>query len=111
QAYKRLHFKSIVADAHNDVLWAHTMKGRDISHKTTVGNTDLVRLKEGGVNLQIFSIFCNETYGKGKAYPFAIAMMDSLKQITARNPEKIEMATNVSHIKNIINSGKIAALM
>lgn len=111
QSYKKLHFKSIVADAHNDVLWAHTMKGRDISNKTTVGNTDLDRLREGGVNLQIFSIFCNDTYGKGKAYPFAIAMMDSLKQIVDRNPDKIELATDVKHIQKIIKANKIAALM
>ncbi len=111
QPYKKLHYKSIVADAHNDVIWAQTMKGFDISEKTNRGNTDLVRLKEGGVNLQIFSIFCNETYGKGKAYPFAIAMMDSLKHIADRNADKIALATNVTHIRKIINSGKIAALM
>ncbi len=111
QAYQRLHRKSIVADAHNDVLWAQTMKGRDISHKTTIGNTDLDRLKEGGVNLQIFSIFCNETYGKGKAYSFAIAMMDSLQQIAERNSTKLVLAKDVKDIKKIIKSDRIAGLM
>lgn len=105
-----LHFSSIVADAHNDVIGSHTMKGRDIAKYVKEAQTDLVRLKEGGVNLQIFSIFCNQKYGKGTAFNYANAMIDALDGVIRTNQDKISFAKNVKEIRRIVSEGKIAAL-
>lgn len=105
-----LHFSSIVADAHNDVIGSHTMKGRDIAKYVKEAQTDLVRLKEGGVNLQIFSIFCNQKYGKGTAFNYANAMIDALDGVIRTNQDKISFAKNVEEIRRIVSEGKIAAL-
>ncbi|TYR32236.1 membrane dipeptidase [Sphingobacterium phlebotomi] len=105
-----LHFSSIVADAHNDVIGSHTMKGRDIAQYVKEAQTDLIRLKEGGVKLQIFSIFCNHKYGKGTAFKYANAMINALDELVQTNCNKISLAKSVVEIRQIVGEGKIAAL-
>ena len=60
QAQKNLHEKAIVVDTHNDVLSTATMKGlnfeEDLRGKT---HSDIDRFRKGGIDLQVFSIFCN----------------------------------------------------
>src|SRR6185369_12874329 len=69
QSYKKLHFKAIVADTHNDILTTafdkHVSFDRHLKGKT---QTDLDRLAEGGVDIQVFSIWCDGTYGMGKGF-------------------------------------------
>ena len=87
QTKNKLHFKSIVADTHNDVISSVTLNGLniedDLSGKT---HTDIARLKKGGVDIQVFSIFCDERFGKGTAFNYALREMDSLDAIVKRNP-------------------------
>ena len=46
-------------------------------------------MKEGGIDVQIFSIFCDENYGNGTAYAFANREIDSLYAYVARNPSSM----------------------
>lgn len=78
--YRTLHFSSLVADTHNDVLM-RVMAGGDISQRTFVGHSDLVRLKEGGVDVQVFSVWMGPEYGNGRAYDRANQMIDSLEAL------------------------------
>ncbi|MBX5439124.1 MAG: dipeptidase [Thermoflavifilum sp.] len=106
-----LHRQALVFDTHNDVLSELTMKGYDISHRLPVGNTDLVRLKEGGVDAQFFSIWCDGSYGRGQAFAWANREIDSLMAIIRRNPDKIALATSAEDVKRIVAQHKIAALI
>ena len=106
-----LHQKALVFDTHNDVISTLTMKGYDISHRLNVGNTDLVRLKAGGVDAQFFSIWCDGSYGKGQAFAWANREIDSLMAIIHRNPDKIALATSAADVKRIVAEHKIAALI
>ena len=55
QSYKKLHFNSIVADTHNDLLSKvvddKVIMDSDLSGKT---HSDLDRFKKGGVDVQFF---------------------------------------------------------
>src|SRR3954470_19852218 len=70
QKYKRIHDKAIVVDTHNDILSTAIEKGysfeQDLSGKT---HSDLQRMKKAGIDVQIFSVWCD---GK-KQNPFAWA--------------------------------------
>src|SRR5687767_7875230 len=57
QRVSKLHFKSVLADTHNDVLSSSMLDGVDISHRVNVGHSDLDRWKEGGLDLQFFSVW------------------------------------------------------
>src|ERR1043165_6137664 len=87
QSYKSLHKKAVLIDTHNDVLSTATMRGLNIENDLT-GKThsDIARFKKGGVDVQVFSIFCDERFGKDTAFKFANIEMDSLYAIAQRNP-------------------------
>jgi len=107
----QLHRQALVFDTHNDVISELTMKGYDISHRLSVGNTDLVRLREGGVDAQFFSIWCDGSYGPGKAFAWANQESDSLMAIIHRNPDKIALAKSAQDVRRIVAQHKIAALI
>ena len=112
QAYKKLHRKAIVTDTHNDVLSSVTMKGLSIETDLT-GKThsDIARFKKGGIDVQVFSIFCNESFHKDTAYRYAMAEIDSLYAIVRRNPGKMSVVTNPAGLTAALKEKKLACMM
>jgi membrane dipeptidase len=110
-AQKNLHEKAIVVDTHNDVLSTATLKGLniedDLSGKT---HSDLARFRKGGIDVQVFSIFCDEHYGAGTAFNYAIREIDSLDAIAARNPDKMMLVNNYADLKKALRQHKLAAM-
>ena len=83
QSNQKVHQAAIVADTHNDILSVIAQKGYDLGNNLKgTTHTDLSRLKEGGVDIQIFSIFCDERFGKGTAFNYALREMDTLKNLS-----------------------------
>jgi membrane dipeptidase len=112
QDYLKLHEKAIVADTHNDVLSEATLKGLDIGTDLTgKAMSDLARFKKGGVDVQVFSIFCDDQFGVGSAFRRANREIDSLYAIAARNPDKMEIVTNTAGIEHAVSRHKLAAMM
>ena len=60
QSYKKIHRKAIVVDTHNDILMKAADIGmvfdQDLTGKT---HSDLARWKKGGLDVQIFSVYCD----------------------------------------------------
>lgn len=112
QSYKRLHQQAIVVDTHNDVLSSATMKGlnieQDLNGKT---HSDINRLKKGGVDVQVFSVFCNERFGKDTAFKYANIEMDSLYAITGRNPGKMMMVSSPLQLVQAQKEKKLACMI
>ncbi|HEY8398598.1 MAG TPA: dipeptidase [Flavihumibacter sp.] len=110
-AQKNLHEKSIVVDTHNDVLSTAILKGLniedDLSGKT---HSDLVRFRRGGIDIQIFSIFCDERYGHGTAFAHALREIDSLDAIVARNPKKIMHVNTMKDLRKAVRTRKLGAM-
>jgi membrane dipeptidase len=112
QSYQALHEKAIVVDTHNDVLSTATMNGMDIEADLT-GKThsDLARFKKGGVDVQVFSIFCDDHYGVGTAFAYAHREIDSLYAIARRNPDKMQIVTDPAGLEKAVKSHKLAAML
>jgi membrane dipeptidase len=112
QSYMKLHEKAIVVDTHNDVLSTATMHGMDIETDLT-GKThsDLARFKKGGVDVQVFSIFCDDHYGVGRAFKMAHREIDSLYAIAGRNPDKMEIVTDPAGLQTAVRHHRLAAMM
>ena len=112
QSSGKLHQASVVVDTHNDVLSTILQTGYDLG-KNLAGrtHTDLDRMKQGGVDVQVFSIFCDERYGKGTAFNYAIREMDTLQRIAVRNPAKLVLVHTPSQLEKAVREGKIAGLM
>ena len=109
QSYQKIHDKAIVVDTHNDIL----MKTADIGivmdqDLTGITRSDLTRWKKGGLDVQIFSVFCD---GDAKnPYAYATREMDTLDAVAVRNPDKIVKVSNYTQLMKVVKQHKIAAM-
>jgi membrane dipeptidase len=109
QSYQKIHDNAIVVDTHNDILMRAVDLGivfdQNLKGKT---HSDLNRWKKGGLDVQIFSVFCE---GNQKN-PFAYAnrAMDSLDAVVKRNPDKIVEVKNYAQLMKVVKQHKIAAM-
>ncbi len=96
QSYQKIHEDAILVDSHNDILTTAISKGysfdQDLKGKTY---SDLRRMNEGGVDVQIFSVFCDGL--QKNPYAYANMQIDTLNAWIARNPGKMML---VKHLHN-----------
>lgn len=108
--YLKVHYDAIVADTHNDVL-LRVMDGEDITVETDKGHTDLVRLKKGGVDIQVFAVWVDPVAFAKNPFKRANQMIDTLYSIAKRNPDKIAVVTNSKELEKALSEGKICAVI
>ena len=103
-----IHFKSVLVDTHNDAVSACIEKKVSLDQDLTgINHSDLKRFKQGGVDYQLFSIFCD---GEMKnPYAFAMREMDTLDAVAARNPNKMVVAKSWKQIDQALKAGKLVA--
>lgn len=112
QNYRAIHQKAIVVDTHNDVLSSATMHGLSIENDLTgKAHSDIARFKKGGVDVQVFSIFSDETFGKDTAFKFANIEIDSLYAIVKRNPAKMMMVTSPADLQKAVRLKKLGCMI
>ncbi len=109
---EKLHFKAVLVDTHNDVISGPILEGVDISKRGNQSHSDLVRWKEGGLDVQFFSIWTGvKAYNKEGYFKDALQEIDSLKSITAKNPSRIVLAKTYRDVKKGLRKEKIVALI
>lgn len=111
QAYKQLHRDLVVVDGHNDVIYESIFQGKDIGQRLKTGATDLPRLREGGVDVQVFAVWSDDAKWKTGAFKHANDQIDALEKMIAANTDKISLAKSSRDIDSILKTGKIAALI
>jgi membrane dipeptidase len=112
QDYKKIHRNAIVVDTHNDLLGAVIMRGLHLEDDLSMkAHSDFRRFKEGGVDVQVFSVFCNETFGKDTAFKFANIEIDSLYAIATRNGDKLEIVRTPLELLRVVKKAKMAGLI
>ncbi|MEO6813337.1 MAG: dipeptidase [Ginsengibacter sp.] len=110
QLYKKIHAEAIVCDTHNDIISACIERGyrfdEDLRGKT---HSDLNRMLEGGLDVQVFSIFCD---GKQKnPFLFANREIDTLYAWVKRNPSKMMIVTTPEELQQAVKEHKLASMM
>ena len=105
----KLHRDSLVADLHNDTVLRMVEEGFDFSKRDSTGHVDLPRLKEGGVDLQVFACWIDTDTPLERCKATVDVLLDSLYVQVERNPEKIAVCKNANEAEKIIGSGRIAA--
>jgi membrane dipeptidase len=111
QTPMEIHQRAILVDTHNDALSNELITGLDIGKRQTIGNLDLVRAKEGGLDVQVFSVWCGPQYGKGTAFKYANREIDSLYALIHRYPNKIVLVRNSAELKKAVSQKKLAAMI
>ncbi len=112
QAYLKLHKKAVLIDTHNDFISTGIEKGKSFDQDLKgITHSDLNRMKQGGIDVQVFSIFCDENYGMGTAYAFANREIDTLYSTIARNPGKMMLVRTPAELKTAVNTGKLGSMI
>jgi membrane dipeptidase len=141
---RQLHDSALVIDGHNDITtfildfgfdlgmdgggaekrdatlyWVPSIRWLlpDAKAEDLRMDTDLKRLRAGGVDAQFFSIFVDSRYAPskpseaGRARTRALDMIAALDVQIRAHPDALELATSAADIQRIAGQGKIAALM
>jgi membrane dipeptidase len=108
--YQKLHNKAIVIDTHNDIIETCFNKGysfdQDLRGKT---QSDLRRFKQGGVDVQVFSIWCD---GKQvNPFNYANVQIDTLYATAMRNPDKMQIVFTSHELYKTVHKKKLAAMI
>jgi membrane dipeptidase len=105
---QKIHYKSILVDTHNDAVTACIEKKVSFDQDLTgINHSDLKRFKEGGLDYQLFSIWCDGE--KVNPYAWAMREMDTIDAVAARNPDKMVIAKDWKTINAALKAGKIIA--
>ena len=105
---QKIHYKSVLVDTHNDAVTACIEKKVSFDQDLTgINHSDLKRFKEGGLDYQLFSIWCDGE--KVNPYAWAMREMDTIDAVAARNPDKMVVAKDWRTIKETLKAGKIVA--
>lgn len=111
QNAKQIHQKAILVDTHNDALSNELITKADLTKRQTTGNLDLPRAKEGGLDVQVFSIWCGGEYGKGRAFKMANREIDSLYALIGRSKGKAVLVRNAYELQSAVAKGQFAAMI
>jgi membrane dipeptidase len=105
---------AISIDMHADTVQFVVDEGADLNERLTTTHLDAVRMKEGSLDAQFFSIWVEpEHYGlKGEG---AVARADeqvaAIRSLAQRRPETWTLATSAADIRRAKEEGKLSALL
>ncbi|MCA1591598.1 MAG: dipeptidase [Acidobacteria bacterium] len=109
-----IHHRAIAIDMHADTVQFMLDDGADINQRLTTTHLDAVRMKEGGLDAQFFSIWVEpELYGHGGASAVRRAdeQIAAVRALAERHPETWTLATTSADIRHAASEGKLAALL
>lgn len=108
-------------DGHNDLPMyvREHLKGRlseldlrrDLSEMRPVIHTDLVRLREGGLGAQIWSVYVPASLAEPVAVQQTIEQIDLVHRLVATYPDTFELALTAADVRRIHGTGKVASLI
>jgi len=114
---RRLHRQVPLIDGHNDLPWRMRGQNRsnplamDISKRLSEGQTDIPRLREGGVGAQFWSVYVPATLGKQEAVDTTRDQIHLVYKLCKKYPETFEIAWSSFDVERIFRDGKIASMI
>jgi len=100
----------IIVDGHIDTPQRMLDGHVDVSARLPDGHIDIPRMREGGLTAAFFSIWVGDSYGPGTAFPRALALIGSVKQLADTN-RAVELVTTAEEVRAAAARGHVAALM
>lgn len=129
---RELHRQVPLIDGHNDITWQYRLKahGRlseiDIAERQSTLDTDIPRLREGGVGGQFWSVYTPAGCSLDSNYEWVnksasetdseyarktMEAIDFVYKMAARYPETFELAASADEVERAFEGGKIASLI
>ncbi len=115
---RALHADSLVIDGHNDLPWelrsqdSPDFKQLDIAQRQPTLQTDIPRLREGGVGGQFWSVWVpTSTMRRGAALLTTLEQIDLVHRMCERYPGDLALALTADELEARAAEGKIASLI
>ena len=109
---------TIFVDGHNDLPWViREWKSAPMDvekydlRRPAPHETDLARLRAGGVGAQFWSVYVPTSFEGSDAATATFEQIDVVKRLTERYPDRLEMAYTAADVTRIHRAGKIASLI
>ena len=110
QRYKKIHEDAVLIDTHNDFPSVSIEKkvsfDADLLGKT---HSDLARMRAGGVDVQIFSIFCGPE--QQQPYAFANRQIDSVHEWATRAPNRMTIVRTPDELRRAVKDKRLGAML
>lgn len=109
-----VHRSAITIDMHADTAQRIVDEHLDINDRLFDGHLDAVRMKEGGLDAQFFSIWVDPKYygaGGASAIKRADDQIAALRALAEKHPETWAIATTADDIQRIAADNRLAILM
>jgi membrane dipeptidase len=106
-----------IIDGHNDLPYElreisfYDLDAYDIGQRQHKTHTDLVRLAEGGVGAQFWSVFVPARWSGERAVTATLEQIDVVHRMVARYPDRLVLATTADQVRQAWQDGRIASLM
>jgi len=109
---KRITESVLIVDTHIDVPLHQLRQWKDISARVRDRDFDMVRAREGGLDVAFMSIYIPAGLGESrKARNRADAMIDLVEQMAADWPEQCELVQSVEEVREAAGRGKVLLAM
>ena len=105
-----------VLDGHNDLAWAmrelcdYDLEAYPVDVRGDRTKTDLVRLTEGGVGAQFWSVFVPCAMGE-RSVAATIEQIDFVLRMVAHYPQQLALALTAADVEQALAQGRIASLL
>ena len=110
QPYLRIHNDAIVIDGHNDILTQLVDSAycfnKDLTDKT---QSDLNRFRKAGIDVQIFSVWCDGTMEA--PFSYANRQIDTLYSWIRHNPQKMMLVKSPDDITIVVKRHMLGAMI
>jgi membrane dipeptidase len=112
---RQVHASGLLFDGHNDLPWRLRTEGDfglskfDLSKRLDSGQTDIPRLREGGVKAQFWSVYIPSEHPNPART--VKEQIDLVNRMVGLYPDALEMAYTADDVERITQNGKIASLI
>lgn len=112
---RRVHAASLLFDGHNDLPWRLRTDGDvafetlDISQRLKSGQTDIPRLRQGGLKAQFWSVYIPHEHPNPART--VTEQIDLVHRMVERYPDDLAMAYSADDVERVVRDGKIASLI
>jgi membrane dipeptidase len=107
-----LHRSAIVVDTHDDVTQRLVVEGVNLGDPLPDGQTDIPRMREGGLDAEFLSVFVPPMlYPGDKAYAQSLLEFDAIDSLVATNAASAVLARTAGTVRAAAADGKVAFLI
>lgn len=114
----RIHREALVIDGHNDMPGnildkaLNARPGFSLNESQPELHTDIPRLRQGGVDAQVFVAYISPDHIRtGGGNQACLTQIELLHSLVKASPESLQLAKTAGDISEIVGQGKIAALV